>query len=74
MKTLILGVAILMTGFIGFAILCSATVASNFTLNGSNNYMAIWRLFGVTPIAAGFLIMGIVGIVIAVIGVFQKSK
>lgn len=74
MKTLILGVAMFMTGFIGFAIFCSATVVSNFTLNGSNYYMDVWRLFGVTPIAVGFLILGIVGIVIAIIGVFQKSK
>ena len=53
----------LVTGFIGFAILCGAAVASNFN-TGSTYYMEIWRLFGVTPISVGFLIMGIVGIIV----------
>lgn len=74
MKKLVLGISMFITGFIGFAILCGAAVASNFTLNGSNHYLEIWRLFGVTPIAIGFLILGIVGIVVAMLGMFQKSK
>lgn len=74
MKKLIFGIALFVTGFIGFAILCGAAVASNFTHNGSNYYIEIWRLFGIRPIAIGFLIMGIVGVVIAVFGMLQKSK
>ncbi len=74
MKTLIIGISMFMTGFIGFAILCGAAMISNFTLNGSTYYMDVWRLFGVTPIAIGFLILGAVGIIVAVLGLFQKSK
>lgn len=74
MKTLILGISMLATGFIGFAILCGAAVTSTFTLNNSNNFMDIWRLFGVTPIALGFLIFGVLGVIVAVIGLMQKSK
>ncbi len=74
MKTLIIGISMFMTGFIGFAILCGAAMVSNFTLNGSTYYMEIWRLFGITPIAVGFLILGIVGIIVAVLGLFQKSR
>lgn len=74
MKTLILGVSMLATGFIGFAVLCGAAVTSTFTLNGSNNFMDIWRLFGITPIAIGFLILGVVGVIVAVVGLIRKSK
>lgn len=62
------------TGFIGFAILCGLAVTSTFNVNGSHNYMDIWQLFGITPISNGFFILGIIGIIIALFGVFQKEK
>ncbi|OLS01855.1 hypothetical protein [Tissierella creatinophila] len=74
MKKMILGISMFVTGFIGFAILCGATMASNYTLNGSTYYMEMWRLFGITPIVIGFLILGVVGIIITIIGLFQKSE
>lgn len=74
LKLLLLGISMFFTGFIGFAILIGSAVASNFTLDGSNYFMDTWRLYGVTPIAIGFFSLGILGLIIAIIGLFQKSK
>lgn len=73
MKILILGISMFMTGLIGFAILCGLTIAVTYT-NGSIFYVDTWRMFGITPIAIGFLILGIVGFVIAVIGLIKKEN
>lgn len=73
MKILILGISMFMTGFIGFAILCGSSLAATYN-NGSIFFSDIWSLFGITPIAIGFLILGIVGFVIAVIGLFKKES
>lgn len=72
MKTLILGISMFVTGFIGLAILCAAAISTTYT-NGSLYYMEVWRVFGVMPIVIGFLIFGIIGIIIAVIGLLKKS-
>ncbi|WP_416334906.1 hypothetical protein ACKRLN_00265 [Anaerococcus sp. DFU013_CI05] len=74
LKLLFLGISMFFTGFIGFAILIGSAVASNFTLDSSNYFMDTWRLYGVTPIAIGFFLLGILGLIIAIIGLFQKSK
>lgn len=73
MKTLILGISMFMTGFIGFAILCGSSLATTYT-NGSIFFSDIWRMFGITPIVIGFLILGMVGFVIAVIGLIKKEN
>ena len=74
LKLLLLGVSMFFTGFIGFAILIGSAMASNFTLNSSNYFVDTWRLYGVTPIAIGFFLLGALGLIIAIIGLFQKSK
>lgn len=71
MKKLILGVSMFFTGFIGFAILCGAAVTSTYT-SGSTYFLDIWRLFGITPVAVIFLVLGFVGLVLAVIGAFAN--
>ena len=74
LKLLLLGVSMFFTGFIGVAILIGFAMASNFTLNSSNYFVDTWRLCGVTPIAIGFFLLGALGLIIAIIGLFQKSK
>lgn len=74
LKLLLLGVSMFFTGFIGVAILIGSAMASNFTLNSSNYFVDTWRLCGVTPIAIGFFLLGALGLIIAIIGLFQKSK
>lgn len=73
-KLLLLGISMFFTGFIIFAILVVSAIASNSTLDGSNYFMDIWSIYGITPIAIGFFILGILGLIIAIIGLFQKSK
>ncbi|HEY4543789.1 MAG TPA: hypothetical protein VIG40_04005 [Tissierellaceae bacterium] len=72
LKLLILGISMFFTGFIGIAILIGSAVASNFTLDSSKYFMDTWRLCGVTPIAIGFFLLGILGLIMAVIGFLQK--
>lgn len=74
LKLLLLGISMFFTGFIGFAILIGAAVASNFTLDSSNYFMDTWSLCGVTPIAIGFFLLGVLGLIIAIIGLLQKVK
>lgn len=70
MKKLILGATMFITGFIGVAILIAATLSCNYTLNGSNNYADIWRLFGITPFVIAFAVLGIVGLLMAIWSLF----
>lgn len=74
MKKIIIGGAMFITGFIGFAILCSAAIISDFTLNGSKNFMDVWQLSNVTHIAIGYLSFGIIGFIIAILGVLQNNN
>lgn len=73
MKKFILGVAMISVGFICFAILSGAAITATYT-NGSTYFLDIWQLFGVTPIAISFLVLGITGLILAIIGAFMKSK
>ena len=72
MRVFILGISMFVTGFIGFAIMCGSTISSTFTINNSNNWWVIMRFFGVAPIAIGFLILGIIGFVIAMVGLCKQ--
>lgn len=73
MRVFVFGLSMFVTGLIGFAIMCGSTMASTFTLNSSTNCWDIMRLFGVTPIVIGFLILGIVGFVITIVGLYKKK-
>lgn len=73
-KLLILGISMFFTGIISFAILVGAAVISTLTLDNSNYFMNTWRLHGVTPIAIVFFILGVFGLIIALIGFLQKDK
>lgn len=74
MKKLILGIAMMLIGFIGIAILCAGAMSSQFTINGSNNFMDIWRIFGITPIAITFTVIAILGFVCSLFGILSKTK
>ena len=74
LKLLLLGISMFFTGIISFAILVGAAVVSPITVDSSNYFIDIWRLHGVTPIAIGFFLLGVFGLIIAFIGFFQKVK
>ncbi len=73
-KLLILGISMFFTGIISFAILVGAAVMSTLTFDDSNYFMDTWRLHGVTLISIVFFILGIFGLIIALIGFLQKDK
>lgn len=74
MKKVILGIGLMAIGFLGFAILCSGAMCSQFTVNGSNYFIDIWRVFGITPVALIFVVIAAVGIILSIVGLFSKSK
>lgn len=74
LKLLLLGISMFFTGIISFAILVGAAIMSTLNLDDSNYFMYTWRLHGVTPIAIVFFILGIFGLIIALIGFLQKDK
>ena len=73
MKKLILGISMLAAGSIGFALMVAAAMIKGYTLNGSAHFTVTWSIQGVTPIAYTFALCGVIGLVIAIIGVFSKN-
>lgn len=73
MKKLILGISLFATGLIGFALMVAAGMISGYTLNGSAHFTVSWQIQGVTPIACAFIICGVIGLIIAIIGALSKE-
>lgn len=73
LKKLIFGMCLISSGIIGITVLCAGAMCSQFTINGSNNFIDIFNLFGVTKVAAILLIIIIIGLVFAVFGFFEKN-
>ena len=73
MKKIILGTSMLITGFLGVALIVASTLACKYNLNGSNNYADLWRLFGVTPFVIAFAVLGVIGLSVAIWGAFSKE-
>ncbi len=72
LKMLFLGATMLMTGFIGCAVIIGSAISSTYT-NGSLYYGDILKLFGVVPILKAFFALGIIGVIIAIMSLFQKD-
>lgn len=73
MKLFILGICMILTGGIGFAILCGAAIACTYT-SSSLYFVDIWNVFGVAPIAWGFLAITIIGFILSVVEILVKKK
>lgn len=73
MKLVILGVALLLTGWIGFSLLCSAAISTSY-MGDSLYFMDILDLYGLTSVIWALLAMGVIGLVLAILGVLNTTK
>lgn len=50
MKRVVLGSALFLAAVLGLCILCAGAVASGYSVNGSTDFVDIWRIFGGDPL------------------------
>lgn len=74
MKKVILGSLMFLTGAISVAVMLAGSMANEWTSNGQIS--AHWNLsqYGLMPIVYIFTGVALIGIVIALFGVFEKNK
>ncbi len=73
MKKVVLGSAMLLAGLLSAAILLGGTMANDWTNNGMRS--SLWNLsqYGLMPALCTFIGIAILGLVIAVWGIFEKN-
>ena len=73
MKKVVLGSAMLLAGLLSAAILLGGTMANDWTNNGIRS--SLWNLsqYGLMPALCIFIGIAILGLVIAVWGIFEKN-
>ena len=73
MKKVVMGSAMLLAGLLSAAILLGGTMANDWTNNGMRS--SLWNLsqYGLMPALCIFIGIAILGLVIAVWGIFEKN-
>lgn len=74
MKKIILGSMMLLTGLLSVAVLLAGTMANEWTVNGQLSSFWIMSQYGLMPAFYVFVGVAIVGLVIAVWGLFEQKK
>ncbi len=74
MKKVILGTGMFLAAVIGLCVLCAGAMASGYSVNGSTDFVDIWRLFGVIPAAIGLVVCGGCGLLVALGGLLWEEK
>lgn len=74
MKKTILGSMMFFAGIISAALLLAGSMANEWTVNGQ--FSSFWNLsrYGLMPILFVFVGIAVIGIVIAVVGLFDKKE
>ena len=74
MKKVILGSVMFLSGLLPVAIILAGSMANEWTVNGQVS--AIWniRQYGLTPAIVIFSIIAIVGLLLAIWGLFEKEQ
>ena len=74
MRKLIFGAMLFCTGSLSAAILLAGSMANDWTLNGQSS--ALWNIsrYGLLPALYIFLGLAVLGLVIAVLGMFNPQK
>lgn len=73
MKKLILGAMMFLAGLLSSAVLLAGSMANTWTIDGKRS--SIWNIseYGLMPALYCFVIVAIIGLIIAVWGLFEKS-
>ena len=74
MKKLIFGGFMMLSGILGTGILIAGTMANDMMINGQWSFL--WNLsrFGLIPALVIFIVIGVVGLLLGIWGVFEKNK
>ncbi len=74
MKKVIFGCALLLAGAIGSALLLAAAGTLEWTVNGE--FSAIWNLsrYGLMPALLLFSLLAAAGLLLAVVGLFERER
>ncbi len=74
MKKVILGSMMFLTGVLSIAVILAGSMANEWTVNGE--FSSIWNItqYGLMPVLYIFGGISIVGIVLAIWGVFEKNN
>ena len=74
MKKLIFGGFMMLSGILGTGILIAGTMANDMMINGQWSFL--WNLsrFGLIPALVIFIVIGVVGLLLGLWGVFEKNK
>ena len=72
MKKVIFGGLLMLAGILSTALLLAGSMANDWTIGGEHS--AIWNLsrYGLLPALYFFLVLTVVGAVIAIIGLFER--
>ncbi len=73
MKKVILGTGMFLAAVLGLCALCAGAMASGYSVNGSTDFVDIWRLFGAIPAAIGLVVCGGCGLLVALWGLLEEK-
>ena len=73
MKKVILGSALILAGIISIALILAGSMANEWTINGE--FSSLWNIsqYGLMPVIYIFTGIAIIGLVLAVWGLFDKK-
>lgn len=73
MKKVMLGAMMFLAGTLSLAVLLSGTMANDWTINGQHS--SFWNLsqYGLMPAFYGFAAVAVIGLAIALWGLFDKK-
>ncbi len=74
MKKVILGSMMFLAGLLSAAVLLAGTMSNEWTLNGQLS--SFWNLsqYGLMPVLYIFIAIAVLGVIVAVWGVFEKKE
>ena len=73
MKKVVLGALMFLAGLLSSAVLLAGGMAKSWTINGE--YSAMWNIsqYGITSVLYCFIVIAVIGLIIAVWGSFEKK-
>ncbi len=74
MKKVLLGSIMFLSGIISSSILLGLSMVQDWTIDGSHSFL--WNLsqYGLVPLLSIFIIIAVVGLILALWGVFEKTN
>ena len=74
MKKFLLGISMFVSGLLSIAIILAGTLASSYTVNGKSSFWLILKLYDLTPILFLLFFITVLGLILAIVGVFGHRK